>query len=192
MLRMHVHQSARFTDLQLVRAAPSPDDTQSVPNAVVTGASRSQVCKGTPFYLPVGLQFTWFLFGSYSLNVRSFEEPDAAHLLWFLVQALEMPLPEPFSWVARCKLSAPDKLYLIMSTVAGANFETADHPHLIELRKVGEEELRKVRAQLAANGGRYDFSSPTAMGARGLDDLDFTPRETNRSEFSESEGALAR
>lgn len=78
------------------------------------------------------------------------------HLLWFLVQALESPLPEPFQWAARSRLSSPGEPYLIMfaEQPGGEGFETGNHPHLIELRR-GADGLRQ---QLEANGGRPDFS----------------------------------
>jgi len=93
---------------------------------------------------------------SNTLGLRTFEEGMETHLLWFLVQALESPLPEPFQWAARSRLSSPGEPYLIMfaEQPGGEGFETGNHPHLIELRR-GADGLRQ---QLEANGGRPDFS----------------------------------
>lgn len=96
-----------------------------------------------------------------TLGLRSFEEGPEAHLLWFLVQALESPLPEPFLWATRARLSTPDESYLIMFAPTqeegnSEGFETGNHPHLVELRKAADT----LRQQLMNNGGRPDFSQP--------------------------------
>jgi len=76
------------------------------------------------------------------------------------VQALEAPLPPPFRWAARARPSAPAEPYLIMCTDEGASYETANHPHLMELRRTADT----LRQQLLANGGEPDYSilPPTA------------------------------
>ena len=129
----------------------NPPDT---PQCTTCNTSRPMVtlCPVlTPLYEPLrGL--------ANSLEVGAFEMGPEAYLLWFLVQALETPLPEPFRWAARERVAAPGVPFLIMSTdEAGHSFETLNHPHILELRRTAEG----LRAQLTANGGQPDYSSQT-------------------------------
>ena len=83
------------------------------------------------------------------------QRPEA-HLLWFLVQAVESAaLPRPFEWAARCQPSAPDEHHLVMATYDGPSYEDAKHPYIAELRKRAVD----LSAQLLANGGQPDFSA---------------------------------
>jgi len=83
------------------------------------------------------------------------QRPEA-HLLWFLVQAVESAaLPRPFEWAARCQPSAPDEHHLVMATYDGPSYEDAKHPYIAELRKRAVD----LSAQLLANGGLPDFSA---------------------------------
>ena len=110
-----------------------------------------------------------------TLGMQVFRSGPEAHLLWFLVQALEAPLPGPFQWAIRAKASDPSEPYLLMSTDAGAKFETVHHPHIEELKR-GAEALRR---QLVANGGRPDFTrelSPRFFGAADAPDTSRTPQ----------------
>ena len=92
-----------------------------------------------------------------ALGLRCFEvSTSEAHLLWFLVQALESGLPQPFEWAARCRPSAPDEPYMLMATTSGAPFEDANHMHLIELRQRAQQ-LQQRMAGLSG-GRRPDFA----------------------------------
>jgi len=91
-----------------------------------------------------------------TLGLRAFEDCAEAHLLWFLVQALEAPHPQPFRWAMRARPAAPTDAYLIMTSDQGTSYDTANHPHLLELRRNAET----LREQLLANGGVLDFASP--------------------------------
>jgi len=82
-------------------------------------------------------------------------QPAEAHLMWFLVQAIESALPKPFEWAARCRPSAPDVHYLVMATYDGPSYEDPNHPYLTELRRRAAE----LRSQLVRNGGVPDFSA---------------------------------
>jgi len=64
-------------------------------------------------------------------------------------------MPQPFRWAMRARPSAPGEAYLIMTTDQGDAYDTANHPHLLELRRNAET----LREQLMANGGRPDFAS---------------------------------
>ena len=124
-----------------------------------------------------------------TLGLRIFEESPESHLLWFLVQALESPLPEPFQWVARSPLSAPTgETFLIMAAPdqggdqgggsggGGEGFETANHPHLVELRRSAEA----LKQQLMANGGRPDFSQPLSPKFMAPDSTRSNPGSSSR------------
>ncbi len=137
-----------------------------------------------------------------SLRARSFEGGADAHLLWFVVQALEGPLPTPFEWTMRAHPASPAEPRMLLCAEEGG-FVTADHPHILELRSTVEG----LRAQLAANGGLPNFDEPSALfvspssarsSARGSS-ADESPRTSDRSipaglsqrEFEEALAAAA-
>ena len=137
---------------------------------------------------------------SNTIGLRAFEDGPEAHLLWFLVQAVESPLPHPFGWAARARPAALSEPYLIMSTdITEGALETAHHPHLLEMRRAADS----LRAQLMANGGVPDFSNvpptprdggfsspePSSSRDRGSDgsEYDATPRATPPEGLSQRE-----
>jgi len=101
----------------------------------------------TPLLLPLKALGT-------SLAVSVFGDTAESHLMWFLVQSLESPLPQPFGWAIRSRPSAPENVTLLMATVEGPPFEDAEHPYLVELRK----RAFALSGQLSRNGGVPDFS----------------------------------
>ena len=89
-----------------------------------------------------------------TLGVPAFADEHAAHLLWFLVQAIEAPLPPPFAWAIRAPAADPTTPHLVMTTTSTPALEDAGHPYLVELRR----RAMALLSQLHANGGVPDFS----------------------------------
>ena len=105
------------------------------------------------------LSSLWAL--STTLGLRVFSATPQAHLLWFLVQSIESPLPPPFSWVIRALTSNIDEPHLVMAAMLGAPIEDPEHPYVVELRN----RAGALVAQLTRNGGVPDFTGfqrPTA------------------------------
>ena len=105
------------------------------------------------------LSSLWAL--STTLGLRVFSATPQAHLLWFLVQSIESPLPPPFSWVIRALTSNVDEPHLVMAAMEGAPIVDPTHPYVVELRN----RASALVAQLTRNGGVPDFTGfqrPTA------------------------------
>lgn len=100
------------------------------------GASRPEVtlCPSLMPLLPVMQAL------GNTLGVRAFEGLVDSHLQWWLLKALETPLPARFMWGVRSKPSCPDLPFLGLCLPDGTSFDT-DHPHLIELRREAQSQL---------------------------------------------------
>jgi len=74
--------------------------------------------------------------------------PDAS-LQWFLLKALEIPLPAPLKWGIAHRQGDPSAMPFLGATAADASTFTLEHPHIAQLR-IAVDKIRLEHAQ----GGR--------------------------------------
>lgn len=95
-----------------------------------------------------------------TVGVRAFEGLADSHLQWYLLQALETPLPKPNVWAVRSKTSCPGLAFLGICRPDGSAF-SVDHPHLLEIQR----EANALLSQIAQAGAPQLPPVPTLFTA---------------------------